>query len=114
VELSKACSLAALQQYLQNIKFEVIEGVPSTPTDVRFSPCYFTHFFEPNAETTLVPNFPIIANRAFVQREIAKAMRKVATQPTGSQERRIAISNTDPHGGGVHWFTVYFESTKTH
>jgi hypothetical protein len=40
--------------------------------------------------------------------------RKVATQPTGSQERRIAISNTDPHGGGVHWFTVCFEITKTH
>jgi hypothetical protein len=114
VELSKACSLTALQQYLQNIQFEVIERVPSTPTDVRFSPYYFTHFFEPNAETALVPNFPIIANRAYVQREIAKAMRKVATQPTGSQERRIAISNTDPHGGGVHWFTVCFEITKTH
>ena len=41
-------------------------------------------------------------------------MKKVATRPAGSQERRIAISNTDPHRGGTHRFTVCFEITKTH
>ena len=66
----------------------------------------------------LEPNFPIIANSALFQREIARAMRKVANDPQGTRVRRADISNTDPHGEGEHWFTqgfrftVRFEITK--
>ena len=84
----------------------------STPTDVRSSPYYFPRIFHPIQGTALVPHFPIITNRALVQREIAKAMRNVAIEPPGTRVRCVAISSTDPNGAGTHRFTVFFEITK--
>jgi hypothetical protein len=48
---------------------------------MRSSPYYFTHVFAPR-ETfqakNLETNFPIISNRAVVQREVVKKIQKVA------------------------------------
>jgi len=41
------CSLVTLQQNLHSAVFKVIDGAPSTPTDVRSSPYYFPQNFEP-------------------------------------------------------------------
>ena len=115
VTLGPGCSLVALQQCLQGTVFEVISGVTCTPTRVRSTSSYFPHTFTPRlniAEPTAAANFPMIANRALVQRQIAKTMRAVAHGPPGNTVRRVAISNTDPHGAGTHWFTVCFEISK--
>jgi hypothetical protein len=102
-----------LQENLHSVPFEVIHDAPSAPTDVRSSSFYnFLHIFDPLQGTALVPHFPVITNRALVQREIAKAMRNVANEPPGTRVRRVTISSTDPNGTGTHWFTVFFETTK--
>jgi hypothetical protein len=115
VALTPGCSSATLQKHLQNAVFEVIDGVSSTPTRVRSTSSHFPHAFTPRLlteEPTTAVNFPIIANRALVQRQIAKAMQTVAQGPSGNMIKRVAISNTDPHGAGTHWFTVCFEIAK--
>jgi hypothetical protein len=72
-------------------------------------------YFSPRASiqgTALKPNFIIIANNASVQGEISKTMRKVANDPLGTRIRRVAISNSDPHGADAHWFAVSVETGK--
>jgi hypothetical protein len=112
VALSSSFPLLTLLQILNCTAFEVIGGVLSTPTHVRLFPFYLLHIFASRASfqgTALKPNFPITASSALVQREIAKAVRKVANDPSGTRVKRVAISNTDPHGTGTHSLTVRFE-----
>jgi hypothetical protein len=112
VAFSSNRSLVTFQENFHSVPFEVIHDAPSTPTEVRSSSFYFLHIFDPLQGTALVPHFPVITNRALVQREIAKAMRNVAIEPPGTRVRCVAISSTDPNGAGTHRFTVFFEITK--
>jgi hypothetical protein len=113
--LSSSFPLLTLIQNLSGTAFEAIGGVPSTSTHVRLSPCILLKNFASRASvqgTALKPNFPITASSALIQREIAKAMLKVANGPPGTRVKRVAISNTDPHDAGTHLFTVFFEITN--
>jgi len=108
-----------LHQILQGATFDLTQGGdPVQPTHVRYSPLLFEQRFYPRyspspAALRPITDFPIIANRNVVQREIAKTMHRLATNAkAGDQRRRTAISNADPTGAGTHWFTVCFEVTR--
>jgi hypothetical protein len=62
-------------------------------------------------ELLLSPTSNHLQQRIF-QREILKAMRDAANALPGARVRRVAISNSDPHGARTHWFTVCFEITN--
>ena len=50
----------------------------------------------------VVTDFPLIANRSKVQREIGQTMPAMSRGSVGDQSRRIAISNADIAGTGTH------------
>jgi hypothetical protein len=119
VQLLGQCTTARVHQILQGATFDLTQGGdPVQPTHVRYSPLLFEQRFYPRyspspAALRPITDFPIIANRNVVQREIAKTMHRLATNAkAGDQRRRTAISNADPTGAGTHWFTVCFEVTR--
>jgi len=71
-----------------------------------FSPRPLDHAINPGDVAT---DFPLIANRSKVQREIGQAILAMSRGSVGDRSRRIAISNADTAGTDTHCFTVCFE-----
>ena len=92
-----------------------MNGAPVRPTHVRTSSILLVNSFSPRPldyainPGDVVTNFPLIAYRSKVQREIGQTMLAMSRGSVGDQSRRIAIFNADTAGTGTHWFTVCFE-----
>jgi len=107
---------AELKQHLSVATLDLSPGeAPVKPTHVRTSSILFVNSFPPRPldhainPGDVVTDFPLIANRSKVQREIGQTMLAMSRGSVGNQSRRIAISNADTAGTGTHWFTVCFE-----
>jgi len=105
-----------LKQHLRVATLYLSLGeAPVKPTHVRTSSSLFVNSFSPRPldhainPGDVVTDFPLIANRNKVQREIGETMLAMSRGSVGDQSRRIAISNADTAGTGTHWFTVCFE-----
>ena len=110
------CTVAELKHNLNVATLDLSPGEASVkPTHVRTSSILFASSFSPRPldhainPSDIVTDFPLIANRNKVQREIGQAMLNMSRGSVGDQSRRIAISNADMAGTGTHWFTVCFE-----
>ena len=109
-------TVAELRHNLNVATLDLSPGEASVkPTHVRTSSILFARNFSPRPldhainPGDVVTDFPLIANRNKVQREIGQTMLDMSRGSVGDQSRRIAISNADTAGTGTHWFTVCFE-----